>query len=404
MERNAILTFITGTVLAADIASAQNWIATRAPTNNYNGWNAVACSADGSKAVAASGGKTPSTIYTSSDSGMTWTTNAAPNQVWGSLASSADGRVVVASVASYIDTNLIYVSTNGASTWNPVTVPSLGSIACSADGRKWVASAGSNGVYTSANSGMSWSSNIVPSAYWSAVASSADGTRLLAVSTTDIPSYAYRIYVSQSSGATWSLSSAPALDWTSVASCADGKRQVAAATTTAYSPGAIYVSADSGTNWVPTSAPNYMWRSVAISADGSKLVAAAPYDNSAQVLVPVYISTNAGTTWTPIKSLSRLWEKVASSADGNRLFAISGFGEIWTWQTTPVLSLSVAASAREVALGWTVPSANFGLESSTDLTSWTNVPFTPVLNFSNLQNQVSFPRSNSFRFYRLKAH
>src|SRR5437763_219516 len=113
MKRNAILTIITSTAVAAGITSAQNWIATPAPTNAYNGWSAVVCSADGSKVIAASGGKTPSAIYVSSDSGMTWTTNAGPSQIWGSLASAADGSVLVASVASYLNTNLIYVSTNG---------------------------------------------------------------------------------------------------------------------------------------------------------------------------------------------------------------------------------------------------------------------------------------------------
>ena len=55
--------------------------------------------------------------------------------------------------------------------------------------------------------------------------------------------------------------------WRSVASSADGTRLVAVAT-----GGQIYTSTDSGTNWTARESNRYWW-SVASSADGTKLVA-----------------------------------------------------------------------------------------------------------------------------------
>jgi photosystem II stability/assembly factor-like uncharacterized protein len=58
-------------------ASAQTWSqATNAP---IAAWNAIASSADGTKLVA---GTYAGSIYTSADSGATWTTNAISNMIW----------------------------------------------------------------------------------------------------------------------------------------------------------------------------------------------------------------------------------------------------------------------------------------------------------------------------------
>src|SRR6266536_810154 len=73
---------------------------------------------------------------------------------------------------------------------------------------------------------------------------------------------------------------APYGPWNSVASSADGTKLVAAArefldSCGIYSDGLIYTSPDSGATWTQTSAPTNSWQSVASSADGTKLVAAA---------------------------------------------------------------------------------------------------------------------------------
>ena len=388
MNSFRILLAASTALLTANFALGQTWTQTSAPNSS---WSAVASSADGTKLLAAAFGKSPSRIYTSKDSGVSWTTNSSPNAVWGAIASSADGNTLVASVAFYLRTNVIYVSTNAGATWTSNTnVPSLGFFACSADGRKWIAS-GDGGIYTSTNSGATWTSNNVPNGFWLCVASSADGTKLAAVNAAN-----RQIYVSRDSGTTWNLTGAPGLTWVSVASSADGTKLVAAATATAYTSGAIYTSVDSGTNWMPTSAPNNMWDCVASSADGNKLAAAARYE-------PLYVSTNAGEIWSLADSPSAGWQRVASSADGNKLVAIDESGGIWTWQSTPAPRMNITPATGTFMVSWTVPSADFGLQQSSDLGSWTDMTNQPVLNLTNLQNQVTLSPSNSSGFYRLKT-
>src|SRR6185369_10527591 len=88
-------------IVPAQSLVAQDWIATSAPMTN---WAAVACSADGSKLVAAvgvllePGPAIPGPIYISSDFGSTWTPSMAPIMNWDALACSADGSKVLAAV------------------------------------------------------------------------------------------------------------------------------------------------------------------------------------------------------------------------------------------------------------------------------------------------------------------
>src|SRR5207245_63071 len=76
-----------------------------------------------------------------------------------------------------------------------------------------------------------------------------------------------RIYTSTDSGVTWAATSAPGADWSSVASSNDGSRLIAAA-----GSGPVYVSFDSGAIWTTTAGPAA--QSIACSSDGTKLVAA----------------------------------------------------------------------------------------------------------------------------------
>ena len=77
------------------------------------------------------------------------------------------------------------------------------------------------------------------------------------------------VYTSVNSGTSWTTTS-PAGNWTSVASSADGKRFVAVER---FTPRSIIISTNSGTNWVQTSAPFKQWYCVASSADGRTLLA-----------------------------------------------------------------------------------------------------------------------------------
>lgn len=63
--------------------------------------------------------------------------------------------------------------------------------------------------------------------------------------------------------------------------------------------------------------------------------------------------------------------------------------------------LNVNPSGPNVALGWTVPSTNFILQQSGDLVTWAAVTNMPVLNLTNLQEQVAMPATSGAVFYRL---
>jgi hypothetical protein len=395
-----------GLFTAVSPAFAQSWTLSDAPTE---WWRPVASSADGSHLVAvaiADPSMPPATlsgtIYTSIDSGATWTLTSAPVASWTSVASSADGSKLVA-VSESADGDpgdprgLIYTSTDSGATWTATSAPrtTWEAVASSADGTKLVAADGANApIYTSSNSGGTWRATSAPHSFWSSLASSADGTHLLAAAVEDgTGNGPGRIYRSSNSGATWTLTSPNAGGgWLSVASSADGSK-LAAVGFDIHDNGLIYISSDSGGTWV-TNAPAMYWTCVACSADGSKLVAGT--DGG-----PLYTSTNSGATWTSSDASIRWWWSTASSADGSKLVATVYNGGIYTWQSTPAPLLRVSPSGTNVVISWTVPSLNFVLQQNSDLatTNWTDVTTAPTV--TNLQNQVVLPAPTGNAFYRL---
>jgi hypothetical protein len=140
-------------------ASAQTWTPVGTPAS----WENVASSADGRKLIAT--GQT--WIYaTSTNYGSTWTTNTEPqfNQLefgsywgsWSGIGSSADGDKLAAIVGT-----VVWISTDSGNTWVSNNVPgadSLSALAWSADGNKLVVADGRNQptglIYTSTNSGI----------------------------------------------------------------------------------------------------------------------------------------------------------------------------------------------------------------------------------------------------------
>jgi hypothetical protein len=170
----------------------------------------------------------------------------------------------------------------------------------------------------------------------------------------------------------------------------------------AYS-GAIYTSTNSGITWAMASAPtNYPWSYVATSADGTKLVAVA--SETPDVLGTIYLSTNSGADWMTTSSSAATWRAVTCSADGAKVVAASYANGIYTLQTTPEPLLSFRSAKANALFSWPIPSLDFTLQQNSDLTTtnWTDVPTPPVLNLTNLQNQVIVSPTNNAGFYRLK--
>ena len=177
------------------------------------------------------------------------------------------------------------------------------------------------GVVTNCVSGETWTpreSNRI----WRSVASSDDGTKLVAVVSGGL------IYTSTDSGVTWTARDS-LRNWRSVASSADGTKLVAVT----YG-GQIYTSTDLGATWTARES-NRPWYSVASSADGTKLVAVV-YGGG-----QIYTSTDSGSTWTARES-NRHWHYVASSADGTKLVAVVDGGQIYTSACAATLVLTCA--------------------------------------------------------------
>jgi hypothetical protein len=125
----------------------------------------------------------------------------------------------------------------------------------------------------------------------------------------------------------------------------------------------------------------------------------------------LYVSTNLGVTWSKTTTLITNWNTIVSSADGNKLAvtvygnrpAAHATGGIWTSQTTPAPQMNITPTNSNLTLSWVVPSTNFVMQQSSDLGSWMDMTNKPVLNLTNLQNEVMLSPSSSRGFYRLKT-
>jgi hypothetical protein len=246
-------------------------------------WNFVTSSADGTKLVATSAG---SSIWTSTNSGASWTSNNVSGvNGWNWVASSADGNKLVAATGD--SGGFIYTSTNSGITWFATSAPfaQWNCVASSADGTRLAATAWRGiPIYISTNSGVTWEQANTPvSNLWSRVALSADGNKLVAGSDPNLifdgndflGSYGGYIYTSTDFGKTWITNDVPKASWSAIASSADGTKLVGGQNT-----GAIYVSTDSGTTWTSNESPDAVWISIASSADGNKMIAAGVFPNS----------------------------------------------------------------------------------------------------------------------------
>jgi hypothetical protein len=207
-----------------------------------------------------------------------------------------------------------------------------------------------------------------------------------------------RLYVSTDSGIHWAPTSAPTNRWFTVASSADGTRLVAAATT-----GQIYTSSDSGLNWIPSSAPSEAWFAITSSADGRKLAAGAGGESPG----PIYTSSDYGKTWQPHAELEGFWTWIASSNDGDKLVAVEGGyrpGLVYTFQSLslagPMLTMQPAGAS--VLISWPLSAADFILQECSDLAAadWTDVAIPASV--VKEEYQLILSTSPGKKFYRLR--
>jgi fibronectin-binding autotransporter adhesin len=306
-------TFTPGTSNVYVTNSGNDWIEQTNP--GARAWHGVASSDDGTKlaAVVYNG-----YIYTSTDSGATWSTNSnsSGSRDWTSIASSSDGVNLAATVSN----GYIYTSTDSGATWSTNSNSSGSrdwtSIASSSDGVNLAATVNGGNIYTSTDSGANWINQTNSgSRAWTSIASSSNGTKLAAVGT------GINVYTSTDSGATWTpQTNSGSRSWVGVASSADGTK-IAAIPNNDY----IYTSTDSGATWTQqTDSGSRPWGNISSSASGIKLVAGS-------VGGYVYTSSDYGVTWTEeTSSGTRNWINSALSTDGVKLVIASYTGYIYT--------------------------------------------------------------------------
>ena len=172
-------------------------------------------------------------------------------------------------------------------------------------------------------------SQVASSGTWRFITSSSDGTKLAAV---DSGGY---IWTSIDSGATWTArTAAGSRSWSSITSSSDGTKLAAVV---GYPGDYIYTSTDSGVSWTARIASGARsWRSITSSSDGTKLAAVVYWATDSKY---IYTSTDSGVTWTERTnagggvtgaSLNKYWYSITSSSDGTKLAAVDGSGYIWT--------------------------------------------------------------------------
>ena len=309
------------------------WIA----RDSNRAWRSVASSADGTKLVAVDG---DSYIYTSTNSGVTWTghnVSGANGFSWKSVASSADGSKLVAIDPGYYGffsgtyySGPVCTSADSGATWQTRSYFNhLNAITTSADGNILLAATYGGRLFTSYDAGATWTGR-ENSRFWASVAYG--GTMVAADN-------GGQIYTSYDYGQSWTARDSNR-NWNAVAASSDGSKLVAS-----VSSGQIYTSTDYGQHWTARpAAGSRNWYSVASSADGGKLVGVV-YSGQ------IYTSADSGTNWTVQAGAgNRYWYSVASSADGNKLVAVETSGQIYT--SAGVLSGSAGTTAGLQYLGF----------------------------------------------------
>ena len=240
-----------------------------------------------------------------------------------------------------------------AQTWTQTSATNSGweSIASSADGSRLVA-VGVGGVYTSTNSGTTWiqSTNPTgPAAQLIFTTLSADGNKIAATCYGDLDGSVLSgsVFISTNFGVSWTSNTLPCLNLIAITCSSDGNKLVVAAgekPSIGIGPitgGLIYISTNSGADWNVTGAPSNYWSCVASSADGTKLAAGIMIELDSQgnpTPGQIYVSTNAGVTWSLTSSPTngsdsfiQGWVSIACSADGCKLVAAAApFGSLYT--------------------------------------------------------------------------
>jgi photosystem II stability/assembly factor-like uncharacterized protein len=340
---NCVTSSSNGTILVAGILGGgiyrsidggSTWLTTNAPTDGQ--WTGLACSSDGTKLVAVSTGSENSSgvtslgyIYTSTNSGSSWTKANAPFKFWQSVASDSSGTNLVAAAPTngrYATYNGgIFTSNDGGSSWQEQTTNvsnrAWWCVESNSTGEIIFAVNTASGLYRSNNYGGNWSIIQTGSTWW-CIASNSTGGNVVAGMYSFSNSF---INKSSDGGGAWVSTNAPNKYWISIASNSSGTKLLAGT-----DPGVIYTSIDSGATWVASTIPSLTWYSVASDSSGDNLVAvtngAIYTSRSNQPPVPVIASTNYYTVQSgQTKDLSQVFQPLITTPAALTGFVIANY-------------------------------------------------------------------------------
>ena len=312
-------------------------------------WTAIAASGNASRLVAASASdRNGGWLWGSDDGGRSWRMALDDTQrVWRRLASSRDGRTLVAAVRggrlwrsidagySWEEDATVGVPWDAGASSRKVSTPSdfeWADLAISADGHRMAAVVTYGNLWTSDDRGATWREDVrstLARRPWyekslTALCMSDDGTSMvLAVNLG-------HLWRSADGGTNWTedTSIGAAKSWYGLASSADGAVVAAVA-----SAGGIWHSHDGGASWGAGSFD-------AGGVDGPSRGAPSAISNSAgtatQTAGQASSSSSSGTQYTQLD-----WHSVTVSSDGRRMAAVARGSGVWvsadyglTWRET----------------------------------------------------------------------
>jgi photosystem II stability/assembly factor-like uncharacterized protein len=285
-----------------------SWNLSNSPSFN---WTCIASSSNGKQIVASCN----EGIYISTNSGKNWKLSNAPILSYGSISSSSDGKNLVCGEMK--PHGNIYYSNDHGNNWtkaiSPSTYEGWDRIASSSDGKIVFIADGDNinYIFISTNYGETWVVNETILGI-TCVTCSYDGKKIVAGQN----GYPYEIYYSNDYGNNWTKSTAPTSKWECIASSSDGNIVVIGGRDS-Y----IWYSHDYALNWSKSNSPIYVWTSIACNSNGKTFVATCNQG--------IYNSLDSGMTWNKLDTPIYNWSSITSSSDGNILVASQYGGSIW---------------------------------------------------------------------------
>ena len=233
------------------------------------------------------------------------------------------------------------------------------SVASSADGTRivaasyWTLSNRYGHVAISADAGVTWTTRLIYATAWAHVASSADGMKLAVAADKGF------VFLSTNAGVSWD-GLPGAGNWWGLA-CSSNANLIVGVSQGTPSPGGVYTFTNYPGIWSWTGAPQdphhtlpltnaaplEPWEGVSMSADGSRIVAVGKG--------VVFTSANSGMAWVSQTVPNYEWWSVASSSDGTKLVAVAGgaiftstnSGVTWVQTTAPIVQWAQVATSAD---------------------------------------------------------